>query len=129
MTDPARPRSTSEQAPDRLEHASPTWSMRRGILHLRVTWDGCHSTLELDGEIDRSSAALLEQAIRRAEASVAETVTIDLRHVHFLDLSGLRAILDADAWLGGRLRLRKAPDDVQCVFRITGAEAILPFEP
>ena len=102
--------------------------MRKGVLQLRFTCDRGHSTLELDGEIDRSSTALLEQAIRRAEGLAATTITIDLRQVDFVDLRGVQAILDADARLGPRLRLRKAPAAVQSVFHVTGAEAVLPFE-
>lgn len=90
--------------------------------------EGGHWTLEPDGEIDLSNADLLEQALRRAEASAATAVTIDLRQVEFIDLCGVRTILAASRRFKGRLRLRAVPDEVQCVFRLSGVEARLSFE-
>ncbi len=100
-------------------------STRKGILRVRITND---STLVLEGELDLSNAAVLEQALRHVEVSPAERITIDLRRMHFIDLSGVRAIVDADARLDGRLRLIKGPPAVHSVFHLTGAEAELPFE-
>lgn len=98
------------------------------MLRLGITSEAGHWTFAPEGEIDLSNAAVLEQAIERAEASAAETVTIDLRHVHFIDVSGVRAILNAGRRLKGRLRLLRGPAEVQSVFRLTGTEASLPFE-
>ncbi len=103
-------------------------STRKGILTVRITNDDGRSTLALDGEVDLSNAGALEQAIRQLETSAAETITIDLRAMHFIDLSGVRAIVNADARLGGRLQLIKGPPAVHSVFRLSGAEARLPFE-
>lgn len=102
----------------------------RKTLRVEATSDAAGDfTLEFAGEIDRSSAGALEQAIRSAEASEAETITIDLRRVEYIDLGGLRAILAAHERLGGRLRLLEGPIAVQSVFRLTGTEDGLPFEP
>jgi len=107
----------------------PSWSARKGILGLRITRARGRSTIELDGELDLSSAGLLREAIRRAEASAAETITVDLRQVQFVDLSAVRALLDAAERLGGRLTVRRGPAAVHAIFRATGTEAVLRFEP
>lgn len=99
-----------------------------GVLRLAITNDAGHWTLRPVGEIDLASVRVLEQAIHRAEASAAHTVTIDLRHVCFIDLSGVQSIVDAHGRLGGRLSLRRGPPGVQAVFRASATEAGLPFE-
>ena len=103
-------------------------AIRKGMLRVRIANDGHHCTVEPEGEVDLSNAGVLEQAIQQVEPSSAETITVDLRRMHFIDLSGVRAILNADARLEGRLRLVKGPPAVQSVFQLTGAEAELPFE-
>ena len=103
-------------------------STRKGVLRVRITNDGRQWTLALEGEVDLSNDGVLEQAIGQVVASPAETITIDLRKMHFIDLSGVRAIVNADARLEGRLRLVKGPPAVHSVFRLTGAEAVLPFD-
>ena len=100
----------------------------RGRLRLEIANDTGHWTVQPMGEIDLSNAVVLEQAIERASTEAAERVTIDLRGVDFIDLSGVRAIVSARDRLDGRLRLLKGPEPVQSVLRLTGAEAALPFE-
>lgn len=99
-----------------------------GILRVRITNDAGRWTVAVEGEVDLSNAAVLEQAIRQLEPSVAETITVDLSRIDFIDLSGVRVIVSADARLEDRLRLVKGPPAVQSVFHLTGAEAMLPFE-
>lgn len=117
------------QARSRLHLVDPAWETRDGLLRIRSANLGGHWTLELEGELDLSNTATLDQEIRLAEAS-AETVTLDLRGLEFIDSSGLRTILLAQqrARLSGRLRLRRGPRRVQSVFRLTGTEESLPFE-
>lgn len=129
MTHPARAHSSLLRRLDGPELVEPRRRTSKTILRVEVTNDAGHWILEPDGEIDLSNAAVLEQAIWRAEASDADTITIDLDHVAFIDLCGVRAILDAHARLEGRLRLREGPAAVQSVFRLTGTQAELPFEP
>ena len=124
-----RPAVAGREALDAPERASPTRSVRRGILRLRITSDADHWTFEPEGEIDLSNAAALEQAIRRAEASAAQKITIDLCQVEFIDVSGVRVLVNAHGRLKGRLRLIEGPPAVQSIFRLTGTEDGLPFEP
>ena len=128
MTRPAAQHPSPVEAFDGPGVAQLKSSTRKGTLRVRITNDARHSTVALEGEADLSHAGVLEQAIGHVEASTAETITIDLRRMHFIDLSGVRAIVNADARLEGRLRLVKGPPAVHSVFRLTGAEAVLPFD-
>jgi anti-sigma B factor antagonist len=128
----SRPRRVSPQSGPRrsgLKLVEPTWTSRKGLLGIRSSNAAGHRTVSLEGELDLSNVALLEEEIRLAEAS-AETLTIDLRGLAFMDSSGLRAIQEAHhpARLAGRLRLLPGSRRVQSVFRLTGTEDALPFE-
>jgi anti-sigma B factor antagonist len=82
------------------------------------------------GELDVSSAPVLEHAIRELRDSGFEHVIVDLRDVCFLDSTGLRLLLDlssaarADAH---RIELIAGPPEVQRVFELTGTLGALPF--
>jgi len=51
--------------------------------------------LELDGELDMASAALLKDTLASATLEGASMVVLDLHGVSFLDSSGLKAIFAA----------------------------------
>jgi anti-anti-sigma factor len=51
--------------------------------------------LALSGELDILSVPLLTRAIRRAMRTRPSRIVLDLRALSFMDVSGLRAILDA----------------------------------
>ncbi len=127
MTRPARTPPSLEQPLHGPELSGAKRRMSEAVLRLPLRNDAGHWTLAPEGEIDLSNADVLEQAIGRAEASAASTVTIDLSLVDFIDLSGVRAILNAYDRLEGRLRLVEGPAPVQAVFRLTGREDGLPF--
>jgi anti-sigma B factor antagonist len=65
--------------------------------HLKVSRsdDGRIVRLMLSGELDISNAAALELELRTAEARRPPVLVLDLAHLRFLGVSGLRAILDA----------------------------------
>ncbi len=128
MTRPARRHASLDHGFDGPALVDAKRKTSKATLRFAATSDAGHWTIEPGGEIDLSNAAVLEDAIRRAEASAASSITIDLRHVDFIDLSGVRAIINAHDRLEGRLRLVKGPGAVQSVFRLTGTEAGLPFE-
>ena len=131
MPPPARANLSSldEQGSEGLGLVEPKWTTRVGLLRIRSVNAAGHWTLELDGELDVSNAEALDQEIRLAETS-AETVTVDLRGLAFMDSSGLRALLQAQhrSRVDGRLRIRKGSRGVQSVFRLTRTEDALPFE-
>jgi anti-sigma B factor antagonist len=110
--------------------APPSVELKReGLLLIRTRDDGGHWTLALYGELDIASAGALEEELRRAE-TLADTVTVDLGGLRFIDSSGLHVISSAHqrTALSGRLCLRRGSHAVQTVFRVTGNEDALPFE-
>ncbi len=113
-----------------LTLVKPAWVTRSGLLHLLVRNDASDWTLELDGELDRSNVAALEQEILLAEAAEAATITIDLRRLDFTDLSGVRAIVRAHSRSPepGRVRIVEGPRAVRRAFRLAGLDAELLFE-
>jgi anti-anti-sigma factor len=103
----------------------PEWVTRSGLLYMLVRNESGHWTLALDGELDRSNVAALEQEIVLAEAAGAASITIDLRGLEFTDLSGVRAIASAQrrARKGGRVWILEGPRAVQHAFELSGISA------
>jgi anti-sigma B factor antagonist len=88
------------------------------------------STLELEGELDLASTGELEGRLRETERSGPRILLLDLRKVTFIDSSGLRLILGADArarQTGRRLVLVRAPERVHRVFTLTKVDSKLEF--
>ena len=87
--------------------------------------------LALAGDLDLRGTTVLDPEIERACTDPeARTVVLDLRAVRFVDSSGLRSILLAQAALsraGRRLGLVRGSAAVQRVFAVTGMEEQLPF--
>lgn len=78
--------------------------------------------LELQGELDLSTTQQLEEELRRVEAASPAAVVLDLRGLRFLDSTGLRLIISADARArqnGRELILVRGPETVHRVFTIT----------
>jgi anti-sigma B factor antagonist len=86
--------------------------------------------LVLEGEIDMSTAPLLDDELARAEATDAPTIVVDLVHVEFIDSSGLHVLIKhaCSDQNRERIRLTKGSPAVQRLFEITGAVEYLPFE-
>ena len=86
--------------------------------------------VRLQGELDLSSASDFERYLSGLEGGTDMHLEIDLRQLEFMDSTGLRLILSADARArveGGRIRLIRGPETVQRVFRIAGLEERLEF--
>ena len=87
---------------------------RNGLVHLALV-----------GELDLSTVAKVQEALRRIEASSPATVVVDLSKLTFLDSTGLRCIVTADERAreeGRRMVVVRGPDAVQRVFAITRLE-------
>jgi len=81
--------------------------------------------IALRGELDLSSAAKLQEELRRVEAGSPPVLVLDLTKLVFLDSTGLRCLVTADerAKEGGRrVVIVRGPDPVQRVFSITRLE-------
>jgi anti-anti-sigma factor len=89
------------------------------------------ASIVLHGELDLASAPALEHSISSIEEHAPSRLVIDLGDLQFLDSTGLRLLLQADArWRkrGAQLVLRPGEPAVQRVFDVTGAFDVLRFE-
>jgi len=101
-----------------------------GRLHLRSERDGDVHYIALRGELDLANAEDVQRELKRVESTDAKAIVVDLQQLSFLDSTGIRLLLEAQARSmqdGQRLSLLRAPEIVQRVLRIAGVEDRLPF--
>lgn len=82
------------------------------------------------GELDLSTAPLLEEALAAAEATDATPIILDIDAVSFIDSTGLRALLEAHARSqqnGNRLRFTRGSDQAKRLFTLAAIDDVLPF--
>jgi len=94
----------------------------------RIVSDGGH-TLVLSGELDMTPAAALQAVIVSCVHAKAG-LTLDLRHLTFIDSTGLHLILFAQKLCqdkGAEFALIPGPRQVQRVFEIADLLNRLPF--
>jgi len=95
-----------------------------------VLQDGT-ANLSLRGELDLASAPQMEEGLAAAAKMNPARVLVDLTNLAFIDSTGLRLLLQADARArehGYELVLRPGDPSVQRVFEVTGALDVLRFE-
>jgi anti-sigma B factor antagonist len=86
---------------------------------------------KLGGELDLYSATALDDAIVKAEGEKWPCVCLDLSELDFLDSAGLRVIMRTHARSqkdGRRLVLRRGPEAVDRVFRLTRLDRELEWD-
>jgi anti-sigma B factor antagonist len=101
-----------------------------GEFMLTSAREGDAHVIRLSGELDLATAPEVEQELQSIEQTDAGTIVLDLSGLAFMDSSGLRLILRAEARSRAdscRLRLLRGPASVQRVFAITGMDGVLPF--
>jgi anti-anti-sigma factor len=84
----------------------------------------------VQGEVDLATATHVTTALAQAGALASREIVLDLTDVVFLDSSGLRAILSADAEAraaGVGFEIVPGPPPVQRVFEIAGLDEHLHF--
>jgi anti-anti-sigma factor len=90
-----------------------------------------HEHIRVLGEMDLSVIGLVDREMRRAEATDAERIVLDLHELEFMDASGIRLLLNASERSksdGGRLRITRASSpQVRRVLELTGVGELLPF--
>jgi anti-sigma B factor antagonist len=105
--------------------------VRDGMLTVRVSTGAEAETLALAGELDLANAATLESELERAEAGGAETITIDMSELEFIDSTGIAILVAAHRRAnadGEHLRfVRSRATGVQRVMDVTGLDKELPF--
>jgi anti-sigma B factor antagonist len=99
-------------------------------IEIEVSVDGADvATIAIAGDLDLSTAPELERSLSGVQNN-GRPVLLDLRRVSFMDSSGLRVILAADARArsaGSRLVLVEGPPGVQRVFQLTLLDRRLEF--
>jgi anti-anti-sigma factor len=103
---------------------------RFGFLELRTERQDDDHVIALTGELDLDGAERVTQALLRAESTDARRIVLDLSNLQFIDSTGIRLILAADARSradGDRLALLRGPQAVQRVFELSGIAERLPF--
>jgi anti-sigma B factor antagonist len=101
-------------------------------LSLETREEGAQVRIALEGELDLSSALTFDEEIRRAEERDPETLVIDLSRLKFLDSTGLRLIMSAQARAkkrGHRLAIVEGTKAVQRIFRLAGVDRRLEIVP
>jgi anti-sigma B factor antagonist len=85
------------------------------------TTDGA-TRVVLQGELDIASTPLLDAELEKLEGAEPPVMVIDLRGVEFMDSTGLRAMVAADARAkeaGRRLAIVRGSKAVERVFKLT----------
>jgi anti-anti-sigma factor len=101
-----------------------------GVLEIRSERHGDDHVVALIGELDLADAARVADELVRVEATDATRIVLDLDGLAFIDTSGVRLVIEADARSradGSRLRLTRGSRAVQRVFEIVGLNDRLPF--
>jgi anti-anti-sigma factor len=99
-------------------------------LTLRSQREGDVHTIALSGEMDLSNAGEVERELMQAESTDAPTIVIDLSELTFMDSTGIRLLIAADARSRAdscRLRVTRPPAPVFRVLCIAGVDGMLPF--
>ena len=87
--------------------------------------------VSLQGELDLASVNRIEEHLISIDARGPAKIVVDLSGLAFIDSSGLRVLLLADARArehGYELALLPGGESVQRVFEMTGANDLLRFE-
>src|SRR5579871_2919446 len=102
-----------------------------GSLVITSSVESGAARIALEGELDLAGAHQLETQLDEIERGDAARLVVDLRGLTFIDSTGLRLLLQADARArerGCELVLLPGEPSVQRVFEVTGALDVLHFE-
>lgn len=92
------------------------------LLELETHENDGRTRVSLRGELDISSAPVLEDALGRVEESGPRVLLVDLRELEFMDSTGLRTLVSADQRArdeGRRLAIVRGPEAVDRIFTMT----------
>jgi anti-anti-sigma factor len=84
--------------------------------------EGGQVRLVLRGELDIASAPQVEEELARLETAAPPVLVLDLRGLEFMDSTGLRTVVAADARAreqDRRLVVVRGPDAVHRIFTVT----------
>jgi len=116
--------------PEQPEPSPPAQPLTFGELRLTVRREGTTHTISVAGELDIATADRVEAALLEAEATDAQAIVLDLSELTFMDSTGVRLVLSANARSradSNRLALVRGTPAVQRVFQLSGVADTLPF--
>ena len=96
---------------------------------IAVQEDENSAQVSLSGEVDLAAVEAIETTLAPLEDRYRSLI-LDLRGVTFLDSTGLRAIVSADARArksGLDLKIVRGPEPVQKILYLAGLDKILPL--
>lgn len=102
-----------------------------GRLIVTADHDEQGARLTLEGELDLASAGQVEEKLASLEAESPKRIVVDLDRLAFIDSTGLRTLIQADARArerGAEMLLRPGDESIQRVFELTGTLGVLRFE-
>ena len=120
----------TDDAPQPRERVRASGLPQLGQLSMTSERDGDVHVIAVVGELDLATAADLEAELLNVEAGDATAIVLDLSGLSFMDSTGARLVLQADARSradSNRLTLRRGSRAVQRVFEISGIAERLPF--
>jgi anti-sigma B factor antagonist len=97
---------------------------------MRSRREGDTHTVSVSGEMDVANAGGVEQELIRVEATDAPAIVLDLAGLTFIDSTGIRMLLMADARShsdSDRVILRRPSEPVLRVLHLAGLEDRLHF--
>lgn len=109
---------------------NPDPSMNGEILTMELEQDGEAIVIRPSGELDMSTAPVLDAALREAMDSERTQVIVDLGGLSFIDSTGLRLLVVAaerSRKAGNRLRLLRGSEPVERMLEVSGLQRSLPF--
>jgi anti-sigma B factor antagonist len=101
-----------------------------GQLTMRSDREGEIHTIRLAGEVDLATADPVERELERVEQTDAASIVLDLSAVTFMDSTGVRLLVTAQARSradANRLTLLRGGPQVQRVLQLSGVDELLPF--
>jgi anti-anti-sigma factor len=99
-------------------------------MSLKVEEDGPLLVIRPLGELDLSTAPMLDAELQKAMKDGGSEVILDLSAVTFIDSTGVRLlVIAASRWrhTGKRLRMLRGSAPVERVLKLSGLHRSLPF--
>jgi anti-sigma B factor antagonist len=101
----------------------PAVPLRMSLLTLTTSHEQEAVRVSLAGELDLSSALTFDEELRRIENEEPGTLVLDLNDLKFMDSTGLRLIISANARAtrdGRRFAIANASKAINRILRLTG---------
>jgi anti-anti-sigma factor len=105
-------------------------TLRRQLLSVEVTRDSGALVIRPIGELDIWTTQMLDAELRKAIATDAREVFLDLGGLSFIDSTGVRLLVLAatsSCRNGSRLRMLRGSAPVDRVLQVSGLDHSLPF--